>query len=247
MLIRNYELEQKQFFLKKNKEFLKWYSELLKDNYKSFLNLEEMQILQNKIANWYLIKEPDRKYSTDLKKHLFKDIIDISEYMNLQQLRYRLSDNELSVLDCEYRYKDSYIGNNDIDYLSPKIIINNDIDGLIDYLCPINSKSGIVDNFGIKLDKEYKYFENTLVDNLYEELNKYNNLNIKLGEIKKIIDTHNLDVKVRNELFETVKLRLLSLGNINSSEHRTRSFINDVNEYYSTNIKIENDKKKILK
>ena len=54
-----YEQDKEKYEIKKNKEFLNWFDNILKNGYKSYTSLDEIQKTIDTIVNWYEIKYPN--------------------------------------------------------------------------------------------------------------------------------------------------------------------------------------------
>ena len=63
-----YSKDKKEYDLYHNLEFLKWFNNILKNGYTSYLNLSALQSFINKLSMWYEYKYPERKfYEIDTK------------------------------------------------------------------------------------------------------------------------------------------------------------------------------------
>ena len=58
---RFYEQDPKKYDISKNKEFLNWLKESIKNGYHSFIDIECLQELIDNIVYWYETKYPERE------------------------------------------------------------------------------------------------------------------------------------------------------------------------------------------
>ena len=85
--VRFYEQDNKKYEVVKNKELLTWLKESIGKWYHSFID-------NNNITFWYEMKYPEReKYN----------IKTLSQVMDFEQLMYRLSDDQVYLIKCQYR------------------------------------------------------------------------------------------------------------------------------------------------
>ena len=78
-------------------EFESWYYKRIKQGYKPYLNLDEINNLINKITLWYEFKYPDNYLENECKRNYLKDNMDIN------RLKESLLESENFILDNRYR------------------------------------------------------------------------------------------------------------------------------------------------
>ena len=106
-----YKQDNKKYIIKENKEFLSWLDKRINNGYHAVIEEKDIQELINYITNWYEIKYPEREleYYAGIKNDNFQNIKKISNVMNIEQLFYRLSHNQLCLMRCDYRSSGAYL------------------------------------------------------------------------------------------------------------------------------------------
>lgn len=81
---RFYKFNQKEYELNNNKDFLGWYSNIIKKGYSAYLDIETIQNLIDSIVNWYEIKYPEREfeYYEGIIDSRFENVIKLSKNMS---------------------------------------------------------------------------------------------------------------------------------------------------------------------
>lgn len=230
-ILKFYESDNQEYIVKNNPNFLNWYEEKIKKGYRPNLDLSGIQELINKITHYYEFKYPDRfldvKSGYICKK--FKNIEKIVDCLDIDQLRYRLSLEELSTLDCEYHGCGAYtrpvkeqdkkeglvFGDNDyidyvVMYLKDKNSSKNDWKER-EYMISATMKGGIVNKHDLNVIKEISNLnfsdKKITLEELYNTLKNNNKLDI--SELKMVLCTHRNDLELRQKVLELVNLALI--------------------------------------
>ncbi len=105
-----YETDIQAYIPEKNKEFMLWLYNKLRNGYNPYLDLESIKHLIQKVKLWYEMKYPNREleYNDGVINTEFEGINNISENMSFDQFRYRLNHDELETFDCKYRSNSGY-------------------------------------------------------------------------------------------------------------------------------------------
>lgn len=249
----------KKYELLKRKELLGYLKVQELKGYVSYLNVNEINNLINKVSAWYDLKYPNYELAKlDINNFKLEDMNILSQYMNSDELFKRLSFLENTFLTGEYRYKRAGSikrNNNKVDNWTDVIWIDVPRKSL-DPKCPIwlkpldlkvlvDVKSGMVLNIG-ELD-EYIYNVHSLkLDDLLKVLEPFKDT-LDLRNISYVVKTHNIDLELRNKVLELISLKL-----INSSSYgyfKALEMLKDFNRELDTKMDINSilSKKKIRK
>ncbi len=95
--------DKKLYDLKKNKDFLKKYKDMIKDGYDPILSIDGMQYLLDYIVKWYEIKYPDVELQEYMQRVGEYAVKPIASYMDTKQLLSRLSNRMVSFMRRLYR------------------------------------------------------------------------------------------------------------------------------------------------
>jgi len=247
---RFYEQDLKKYNISKNKEFLNWIKDLTSKGYHSFVDINELQELIDFIAYWYEIKYPDNEIEIYKEKdYRFGNLNNLSQFMNLEQLMYRLSIEQQSLMNCSYRtggggirqfYNDN--GNvyyKDIIYL--KIGWKN-----TNFNCTNSSYFILIadpDNGLVNIDYRLKFFvkvnnENITLDELLNLLKENYSKDYDLKELQECIYDHECDIELRKKVLELIALKLL-YSNRTLPENgyvRAKNFIEEFNNEMNINL-----------
>lgn len=248
-----YEQDQREYNLEENKEFLSWFKDKIKNDYYPFIEIEELQELINNITYWYEIKYPEREFEFDegIKNLDFKSITPLSKSMNIYQLMYRLSDDQLCLINGEYRSNCGGIrniyngGSKAVDqkavlYIVIKQINNNyNANGINNNLIICAYPNGeVIINDSLKkyVDKERINLDELL--SLFEE--KYSH-NLDFSVLKADVDDHNCDLELRKRILQLIALKLLYSQNTTPGRgyKRAKKFIDEFNKELNLNLSSE--------
>ena len=248
-----YEQDQREYNLEENKEFLSWFKGKIKNNYYPFIEIEELQELINNITYWYEIKYPEREFEFDegIKNLDFKSITPLSKSMNIYQLMYRLSDDQLCLINGEYRsncggIRNIYNGGSKVVdqkavlYIVIKQINNNynanDINNNLIICAYPNGEVIINDSLKKYVDKERINLDELL--SLFEE--KYSH-NLDFSVLKADVDDHNCDLELRKRILQLIALKLLYSQNTTPGRgyKRAKKFIDEFNKELNLNLSSE--------
>ena len=247
-----YKNDKKEYDVKNNVNFINWLNDLIRNGYDSYCSLEDIQELIDNIAIWYEIKYPERFLDNTATIDRFKNIKSITKQLSIEQLLYRLSNKNLSLLDAHYRSnsggwrniyneKGEVIGSNkvvgvevtrknyNIDMLFTEnknryeLITIDAITGKVKDLD--NLKSYLIYNQAFSIEQLLSYFENSF------KLKEY----FDYLQIKKCVYNNQCDKKLRNEILQLAALKLLyskntipKLGYI-----RAKKFIKEFNNKFN--------------
>lgn len=248
-----YEQDQREYNLEENKEFLSWFKDKIKNDYYPFIEIEELQELINNITYWYEIKYPEREFEFEegIKNLDFKSIAPLSKSMNIYQLMYRLSDDQLCLINGEYRsncggIRNIYNGGSKVVdqkavlYIVIKQINNNynanDINNNLIICAYPNGEVIINDSLKKYVDKERINLDELL--SLFEE--KYSH-NLDFAVLKADVDDHNCDLELRKRILQLIALKLLYSQNTTPGRgyKRAKKFIDEFNKELNLNLSSE--------
>lgn len=248
-----YEQDQREYNLEENKEFLSWFKDKIKNDYYPFIEIEELQELINNITYWYEIKYPEREFEFEegIKNLDFKSIAPLSKSMNIYQLMYRLSDDQLCLINGEYRsncggIRNIYNGGSKVVdqkavlYIVIKQINNNyNANGINNNLIICAYPNGeVIINDSLKkyVDKERINLDELL--SLFEE--KYSH-NLDFSVLKADVDDHNCDLELRKRILQLIALKLLYSQNTTPGRgyKRAKKFIDEFNKELNLNLSSE--------
>lgn len=248
-----YEQDQREYNLEENKEFLSWFKDKIKNDYYPFIEIEELQELINNITYWYEIKYPERDFEFEegIKNLDFKSIAPLSKSMNIYQLMYRLSDDQLCLINGEYRsncggIRNIYNGGSKVVdqkavlYIVIKQINNNynanDINNNLIICAYPNGEVIINDSLKKYVDKERINLDELL--SLFEE--KYSH-NLDFAVLKADVDDHNCDLELRKRILQLIALKLLYSQNTTPGRgyKRAKKFIDEFNKELNLNLSSE--------
>lgn len=249
-----YEQDQKKYDISKNKELLTWLKNAIENGYHTFTDIECLQELIDTIVYWYEIKYPEREmeFYEGTKYTNFENIRTLSKEMNLKQLMFRLNQNQLNLINCEYRsigggiriiYNDKgeAIGNKTILFMkidrknndcSPYSLNNN----LPSFLLCANTDDGKVEiDYNLQ---DYINDENITLDELLILFKQQYKDKLKFTELEECIHDHNCDIELRKKILQLVALKLL-YSNKTTPERgyeRAKRFINEFNKKMNLNL-----------
>jgi len=244
--------DEKKYIVENNEVFLNWYNEKLENGYHPYLDLKGIQHLINYMVSLYEFKYCDAYYSKQRGKINVRNFIglnDISNFIDFDQIRYRLSHKELETLDCKYRSNNGYCspaynedGSLNHDKYDFYISFNlKEKTKYEDYYSFLNShkvscrENGVIPRYELKRLKEYigKKDSEITIENLLYILQTRTKLDTT--EIEKIIATHKIDLELRNKIFEMIGYAMI-YSEDTIPEYgllRAKRFVNEINEYYN--------------
>lgn len=249
---RFYEQDKKKYDVSKNKELLNWLKDIIKKGYSSFMKEEDLQGFIDNIVNWYELKYPERHLELyeGVSYSNFTDIKDISDFMDIRQLMYRLPYKQLCLVECDYRANGGGIrticdeeGNviGDVPVLFMSINrkgFENDFssDKASYFLLHADVGSGKVD-----VDyymKEYVKTDNITLDELLVLFKHEYNKELDFSNLEKCIYNHNCDLELRKRVLQLVALKLLYSRNTTPERgyERAQMFIKEFNEELDLNL-----------
>lgn len=243
---RFYEQDTKDYEIEKNKEFLNWLKNTIDNGYHCFIETEELQKLIDNIVNWYEIKYPEREleYFEGNTYMNFQDIKRISDVMNIRQLLYRLSHNQLCLMECGYRAKgwgQQPIYEN-CKVVGCKVQISMHINRKKEECNPLWKKTPYfllhADYMTGDVSKDYELEEyldseeSITLDELLLIFNEKYSDELDFIELKESVYDHNIDMELRHRILQLVALKLLYSKNTipERGYERAKRFINEFNK-----------------
>jgi CheY-like chemotaxis protein len=120
-----YKTDTRQYDFNCRENFKPWFKKTFKDGENSYLNINGLNKLVNKIVSWYEFKFPNVELDDPccIDKE-FENMRKISGYLNIKQLRYRLTYGERETMDCNYRTSSGHLGYDDIWYAGIRVLKN---------------------------------------------------------------------------------------------------------------------------
>ncbi|MBE6153118.1 MAG: hypothetical protein E7166_02665 [Firmicutes bacterium] len=228
-----YNQDKKEYIIKSNKEFLKWFNSKIKNGYYAYTKISELQNTVDMITSWYEFKYPER----ELERYegvfypAFEQIKPLSKNMDFNQLMFRLPHTELCLIECGYRSTGWGIDNI---FMSIKNKIPNenyDLNYIDSFLLRANPDNGkveidyyikkITDKTDITLDELLEIFEHTKEQNW------------DYSTLKESVYNHIVDMKLRKKILEFVSIKLLYSENT-IPEHgyiRAKRFVSEFNKH----------------
>ena len=239
-----YEQDQREYNLEENKEFLSWFKGKIKNDYYPFIEIEELQELINNITYWYEIKYPEREFELDegIKNLDFKSITPLSKSMNIYQLMYRLSDDQLCLINGEYRSNCGGIrniyngGSKVVDQKAVLYIVIKQINNNLIICAYPNGEVIINDDL-----KKYVNKERINLDELLSLLEEKYSHNLDFSVLKAVVDDHNCDLELRKRILQLIALKLLYSQNTTPGRgyKRAKKFIDEFNKELNLNLSSE--------
>lgn len=198
-----YKTDTMQYDFNCRENFEPWFEQAFKDGRSSYLDIEGLNRLVNKIISWYEFKFPnielDKPGCINTK---FENTPDISNYMDSEQLRYRLTHDERETMDCHYRTGSGFLGYDGNCYAGIKL-----------------SKNGL-DIWDISISMDGKLASSTRqrycipvesIEDFYEAL-KFSD-EFDLENIRNCIELHKNDTMLRDYIIDAVRNGLLYSSN----------------------------------
>lgn len=219
-----YNTDTMQYDFHCRNDFQTWFNKKYDDGHSSYLNIEGLNNLVNKIVSWYEFKFPNIELNKpECIQTKFENTPDISKYMDNEQLRYRLSHDERETMDCNYRT--SSIGlDNDGNWCS-NISLSKNGEEILDISIYTDGK------LSSSTKNKYKIPVNT-IEEFYELLSFSDEFDLK--GIKRAIELHQLDLMLRNFIIDAVRNGLLYSNKTipENGKIRMEKFTMDMYEIY---------------
>lgn len=247
--------DKKIYVVEENKEFLNWYKEKLENGYHPYLDLKGIQHLINYMVSLYEFKYCDAYFDKQrgcINVRNFIDLEDISNNIDFDQIRYRLSHKELETLDCNYRSgsgfcrptynEDDSFNHKKYDFfIGFELKEKNNSKKLIDHLVACR-ENGMVPKYELELLEEYigKMYNEISLEKLLHILKI--NEQLDTTELEKVLFIHKTDLELRNKIFEMM-LYAMIYSEETIPEYgllRAEKFANEINEYYHLNFNCDN-------
>ena len=246
-----YKEDERLYDLKENKKFLIMFNHLIDEGYSLFIGIDEMQDLIDRLFTWYEIKYPEREFDFYDGK-LTSDFVtkkELSDLMNINQLFFRLSDNQIKLLEGNYRtismkeypiYEEGKkIG------VSKKVYfkINRNENDIYynkhkDFILSADAVSG-------KVDTDYetdKYITgNVTIDDIYRKFKEEYTDRLEFEMLEKAINNKYIDNYLRDSILEFVALKLIYSKKTTPERGyiRAKRFIDEFNSRLGLNLTYE--------
>ena len=246
-----YKEDERLYDLKENKKFLIMFNHLIDEGYSLFIGIDEMQDLIDRLFTWYEIKYPEREFDFYDGK-LTSDFVtkkELSDLMNINQLFFRLSDNQIKLLEGNYRtismkeypiYEEGKkIG------VSKKVYfkINRNENDIYynkhkDFIISADAVSG-------KVDTDYetdKYITgNVTIDDIYRKFKEEYTDRLEFEVLEKAINNKYIDNYLRDSILELVALKLIYSKKTTPERGyiRAKRFIDEFNSRLGLNLTYE--------
>ena len=246
-----YKEDERLYDLKENKKFLIMFNHLIDEGYSLFIGIDEMQDLIDRLFTWYEIKYPEREFDFYDGK-LTSDFVtkkELSDLMNINQLFFRLSDNQIKLLEGNYRtismkeypiYEEGKkIG------VSKKVYfkINRNENDIYynkhkDFIISADAVSG-------KVDTDYetdKYITgNVTIDDIYRKFKEEYTDRLEFEMLEKAINNKYIDNYLRDSILEFVALKLIYSKKTTPERGyiRAKRFIDEFNSRLGLNLTYE--------
>lgn len=252
-----YAQDKKEYKILNNKEFLKWLNDFYKNGYYPFIDILELQKFINTIKNWYEMKYPEREmeYYDGIQYCGMENVTPLSKTMDIKQLLYRLSNNQLFLLEGEYRSNAG--GNRDVRNENGEIIghkpfimiridkknINDDINNRAPFYFYIDAnldgKVNYID-FSEKFDDKID-LSNTTLDQLLKIFKEKYSEKYDFYKLEECVYNHKCDLELRNKILQLVALSILYSKDTTPKRgyERAKRYINEFNKKLNLNISSE--------
>ena len=241
-----YKQDEIKYEITTNKDFLLWYNNLVNNGYISYMNTLDMQKLINTLVNWYELKYPEKEFQKNdgIIYPDFENLNNLAKYMTFEELLYRLSNKETSILRCPYRTgHGGFRYNKDLDKDIPFSLVyfnrkHTDEERPLFYVdsynFEIDSLTGKV-IYKLNLPEDLQN-DDYNIDDLYKRLKSSNKYNLK--GIEKCLKYKKYDELLRDKLLELTSLKILYSKNSipEYGYKRSRMFIDEFNQELDLNI-----------
>lgn len=254
---RFYEQDTKKYDISKNKELLTWLKDITKNGYHQFIDIEYLQELIDTIVYWYEMKYPEQEmeFYEGTRYYDFENMKSLSKAMDIKQLMYRLSHEQLCLMECDYRsnggsIRDIYNDKGEIIGYKTVLFIKLYRKGveynpfsmcskLPDFLLYADTDSGKI-NVDYNL-KEYVDIDDITLDELLALFKEKYTDELDFKKLEECIYDHNCDVELRRRILQLVALKLLYSNRTipERGYERAKRFINEFNKKMGLNLSTE--------
>ena len=226
-------LDNEEYILEKNEEFIKYYKKKKKEGYRSILDLKQMQVLINEITQFFEFKYPDKLlneiiYEKPVENKMFEECMKMTRSLDINQLKYRLDYNQLAFLECDYSHHIRLIKEPDIWFCSTIYDVRFDQSGKIEKR----------DIEGLKTEKFLDDVEG--IERVEDLLGRYIGIEIKVdySELVEEVQRHKNNVTLRNKILDLVMLNLLYSKNTypRNGYVRAKRFMRMFNKEYGIDL-----------
>ena len=243
-----YDEDLKKYDLNENINFKVMFNRLIDDGYDLFIGIDEMQDLIDRLFAWYEIKYPEREFDFYDGKVMqdFAMKKELSDLMDINQLFFRLTDNQIKLLEGNYRsnfMKEYPIYENGKKIgVSKKVYfkINRNENDIYynkhkDFIVSADAVSGKVDT-DYEIDK-YITDDVNLCD-LYKLFKEKYKDRLEFKELEDAINNKYIDNYLRDKLLEFVSLKLLYSKKTTPERGyiRAKRFIDEFNKRLNLNL-----------
>ena len=247
-LIKFYNDDLKKYDLKENRGFKIIFNELIDCGYNLIIGIDEMQDLIDRLFTWYEIKYPEREFDfydgVDIQDFAIKK--ELSNLMDINQLFFRLTDNQIKLLEGNYRssvmkeipiYEEgTKIGVHKKAYFK---IVRNKNDSYYnkhkDFIVSADAISGEVD-IDYEIDKYVNSYTN--INDLYKIFKASYANRLDFTELEDAVNNKIIDNYLRDRLLEFVSLKLLYSRQTTPERGyiRAKRFIDEFNKRLNLNL-----------
>lgn len=217
--------DKKLYELKNNEDFLTFLKEKIKQGYHPIYEIETLQNFIDEIVNFFEFKYPDAMfYSTHDNER--NKTIEISKLLDINQLRYRLSNYRwLFEIDFKgyYRITKKYETELwELKYYSVKF----DEDG---FICNLEflKENGFINHID-EIENIYQFTEQLIKED-----------KVDVTELKQAIFQYETNIELRNKILNLIALKLLYNSLPIYGYPRAKSFIRTFNKEFGLNLKTD--------
>ena len=240
-----YKQDKEKYNIKNNKKLMTYIYKISINGYDFFTSISDLQSLIDYIVNWYEIKYPEVDFDY-YKKDNFNRIKPLSKNMNINELIYRLPENEANLLKCYYRttglgIKKIYDNNGVIIGYEQALFMkinkkNNNYNTNSGFFVCANRITGSVYT-NLELKKIINNY-NINLEELLTILNENYSKRLEFNELKKCIYNHECDIILRKEILQLAALKILYSKNTipEIGYERAKIFINEFKEKFNIDL-----------
>lgn len=232
-----YNADRKLYLVGENGEFLDWYYSNMKYGYVPATSLEEIQDLIDTIVIWFEFKYPS-KYFGVRKSRLdaaLENPDDLSKFMDIAQLKMRLTQSETVLFDCLYRMG---CGHNYVTGIVNVRIKDNYSNET--YYINLGDRDGLINSMDLDfLEGSMNFSDATIsIAELYSTLK--GNPRYDIEELKRVFLHHKTDLKLRKQLLEFINLALIYSKKTTPElgYERAKLFSAEMSEYFGIDLEV---------